>query len=251
MFGTQMLRSAVAVDILTGFLGSGKTTLLRHALTHGLQGQPVAVIMNEIGEVGIDGRVITGLANVERIVELSNGCICCTIDDYRFDRAVQEILDTTNPHALIIETTGLADPVALAERVTGAGLRLDAIITVVDADVVASQLDQVAVVRRQIEAADFLVINKIDLLETVELDLLSKRLRQRNPRAEQMRTERGMVDTDLLFATGAARHRTHAATHRHDRPKRGSDGRGSRDSHPDDVWRPDDQLDRGSNRACG
>ena len=65
----------VAVDILTGFLGSGKTTLLRHVLDHGLRGKPVAVIMNEIGEIGIDGRVVTGLSAVETMVELSSGCI--------------------------------------------------------------------------------------------------------------------------------------------------------------------------------
>src|SRR5262249_41911161 len=100
----------VAVDILTGFLGSGKTTLLRHVLDHGLRGKPVAVIMNEIGEIGIDGRVITGLSAVEQMVELSSGCICCTIDDYRFDLAVQEIVETARPHLIVIESTGLADP---------------------------------------------------------------------------------------------------------------------------------------------
>jgi G3E family GTPase len=68
----------VAVDIVTGFLGSGKTTLLRHVLTHGLQGKPVAVIVNEIGEIGIDGQVVTGLNYVEKMVELSSGCICCS-----------------------------------------------------------------------------------------------------------------------------------------------------------------------------
>ena len=107
----------VAVDILTGFLGSGKTTLLRHVLDHGLRGKPVAVIMNEIGEIGIDGRVVTGLSAVEKMVELSSGCICCTIDDYRFDLAVQEIIETTRPHLIIIESTGLADPEPLVDRV--------------------------------------------------------------------------------------------------------------------------------------
>src|SRR2546426_10283610 len=100
----------VAVDILTGFLGSGKTTLLRHVLEHGLRGKRVAVIMNEIGDVGIDGKVVTGLSAVEKMVELSSGCICCSIDDYRFDLAVQEIVEMTNPHLLIIESTCLADP---------------------------------------------------------------------------------------------------------------------------------------------
>src|SRR5262249_21530398 len=123
----------VAVDILTGFLGSGKTTLLRHVLDHGLRGKPVAVIMNEIGEIGIDGRAITGLSAVEKMVEVSSGCICCQIDDYKFDLAVQEIIETTQPHVIIIESTGLADPEPLVYRVKTAGLNLDAVITVVDA----------------------------------------------------------------------------------------------------------------------
>src|SRR5881409_2362683 len=153
----------VAVDILTGFLGSGKTTLLGHVLAHGLRGKPVAVIMNEIGEVGIDGKVITGLANVEKMVELSSGCICCSIDDYRFDLAIQEIIETTRPHLVIIESTGLADPEPLAYRVKNAGLGLDAIVTVVDAANVGRQLAEAAVARTQIEAADFLAVNKPDL----------------------------------------------------------------------------------------
>src|SRR5262249_45265948 len=123
----------VAVDILTGFLGSGKTTLLRHVLDHGLRGKPVAVIMNEIGEIGIDGRAITGLSAVEKMVEVSSGCICCQIDDYKFDLAVQEIIETTQPHVIIIESTGLADPEPLVYRVKTAGLNLDAVITLVDA----------------------------------------------------------------------------------------------------------------------
>ena len=141
----------VAVDILTGFLGSGKTTLLRHVLEHGLAGKPVAIIMNEIGEVGIDGKVVTGLANVEKMVELTSGCICCSIDDYRFDLAIQEIIDTAKPHLVIIESTGLADPEPLAYRVKSAGLGLDAVITVVDAANVERQLAETKVARAQIE----------------------------------------------------------------------------------------------------
>lgn len=198
---------AVAVDILTGFLGSGKTTLLRHALAHGLHGQPIAVIMNEIGAIGIDGRVVTGLTHVERMVELSNGCICCTIDDYRFDRALQEILDTTHPHAIIIESTGLADPLALAERVTAAGLGLDAIITVVDAAHIERQLADAVVASQQIAAADFLVLNKLDLVPPAALAGLRARMQALNSRAASFETTHGAIDTDVLFATGVARHR--------------------------------------------
>jgi G3E family GTPase len=200
----------VAVDILTGFLGSGKTTLLRHVLDHGLRGKPVAVIMNEIGEVGIDGRVVTGLSNVEKMVELSSGCICCAIDDYKFDLAIQEIVETTKPHLVIIESTGLADPEPLAYRVKTAGLGLDAVITVVDAANVDRHLAETEVARAQVEAADFLVVNKLDLVGDAAVGKLDRRLAKLNPRAERFRTVRGALDSDLLFATGVASFRERA-----------------------------------------
>jgi len=200
----------VAVDILTGFLGSGKTTLLRHVLDHGLKGKPVAVIMNEIGEIGIDGRVVTGLSNVEKMVELSSGCICCAIDDYKFDLAIQEIVETTKPHLVIIESTGLADPEPLAYRVKTAGLGLDAIITVVDAANVDRHLAETEVATAQIEAADFVVVNKLDLVGDAVPVRLERRLRKLNPRAERFSTVRGALDSDLLFATGVATYRERA-----------------------------------------
>ena len=204
--------TTVAVDILTGFLGSGKTTLLRHVLDHGLKGKPVAVIMNEIGEIGIDGKVVTGLSNVEKMVELSSGCICCSIDDYRFDLAIQEIVDTVRPHVIVIESTGLADPEPLAYRVKTAGLGLDAVITVVDAAHVDRQLAETEVAGAQIAAADFLVVNKTDLVDARALAALEKRLAKRNPRAERFRTVGGAIDSELLFATGVASYRERART---------------------------------------
>ena len=201
---------SVAVDILTGFLGSGKTTLLRHVLDHGLRGKPVAVIMNEIGEIGIDGRVVTGLSAVEQMVELSSGCICCTIDDYRFDLAVQEIIETTRPHLIVIESTGLADPEPVVDRVKAAGLGLDAIITVVDAFGAQRHLRETEVARQQVEAADFLVLNKLDLVDETAAERLDRRLGKLNPRAERFRTVRGAVDSDVLFATGVAAFRERA-----------------------------------------
>src|SRR5690242_20595852 len=213
--------TTVAVDILTGFLGSGKTTLLRHVLDHGLKGKPVAVVMNEIGEVGIDGRVVTGLSNVEKMVELSSGCICCTIDEYRFDLAIQEIVETVKPHVIVIESTGLADPEPLAYRVKAAGLGLDAVITVVDAANVDRHLAEADVAAAQIAAADFLVVNKLDLVDDRTVATLQKRLARRNPRAERFRTVRGAIDSELLFATGVATYRERArATSSH----LGSDG---------------------------
>ena len=211
----------VAVDILTGFLGSGKTTLLRHVLDHGLKGKPVAVIMNEIGEIGIDGTVVTGLSAVEKMVELSSGCICCTIDDYRFDLAIQEIIETAKPHLIIIESTGLADPEPLIGRIKQAGLSLDAVITVVDAANLERHLTESEVTGAQIEAADFLVVNKLDLVREGAVPRLERRLAKLNGRAERFRTVRGALDSDLLFATGVAAYRERAGegsgpSHRHE-----------------------------------
>jgi len=200
----------VAVDIVTGFLGSGKTTLLRHVLDHGLKGKPVALIVNEIGEVGIDGPVVSGLNYVEKMVELSSGCICCSIDEYRFDLAIQEIIETVQPHLIIIESTGLADPDPLTYRVKSAGLQLDGVITLVDALNVERFLSETEVAHAQIAAADFLVINKIDLASEPSLRALERRLGRLNPRALQLRSVRGAIDSDVLFATGVAAYRERA-----------------------------------------
>jgi G3E family GTPase len=200
----------VAVDILTGFLGSGKTTLLKYVLEHGLKGKPVALVVNEIGDVGIDGKVVTGLNYVEKMVELSSGCICCSIDEYRFDLAIQEIVETVKPHLIVIESTGLADPEPLAYRVKSAGLHLDAIITVIDAENVERFVGETQVAGAQIAAADFLVINKTDLVTPADVARVRKRLGRMNPRALQLESVRGAIDADVLFATDVAGHRDRA-----------------------------------------
>jgi G3E family GTPase len=195
---------SVAADIVSGFLGSGKTTLLRHVLESGLRDARVAVIVNEIGDIGIDGRLVTGLDAVERMIEVSSGCICCSIDAYRFDIAVQEIVDSVRPDLVIIEATGLADPSALAARARTAGLRVDAVITVVDAANVTRCLAETSVATTQIVAADFLVVNKTDLVDEPGVARLERRLGRLNRRARTFRTVRGAVDTPLLFAPGVA-----------------------------------------------
>ncbi len=197
----------VSVDILTGFLGAGKTTLLSHVLSGALSGEKVAVVMNELGDVGIDGRVITGLDYVESMVELNSGCICCTIDDYRFDLAVRELLDTVDPTLLLIESTGVAEPEPMIERVTQAGLALDAVISVVDAESFGRVRKESRVADRQVRAADFIVINKVDLVGEGALAALRRKLSRLNPRAHVVECERGRVETDLMFGTSARRFR--------------------------------------------
>jgi cobalamin biosynthesis protein CobW len=197
--------SGLTVDIVTGFLGSGKTTLLKQVLSRGMGDKKVAVIVNEIGEIGIDGRQIECM-NVEQMIELDNGCICCTVN-YQFGMAVRSIIETVDPHLLIIETTGLANPYPLAEEIRNTGLRLDAVITVVDAANVLTTMKEASVVADQLEAADFVVMNKTDLVTPRELRKIERRVRRRNRRALMLETTYGALDAEVLFATSASVHR--------------------------------------------
>jgi cobalamin biosynthesis protein CobW len=194
-------------NILTGFLGSGKTTLLRYVMQHGLQNKRVAIIMNEIGDIGIDGKVITGLEGVESMVEFNSGCVCCTIDDYRFAIAVQQITQEVKPDLLIIETTGLADPNPIVDRLKTASVARDAVITMVDAATFLPLAAEHDVLEEQVKAADFLVLNKIDLVEERQRQKVEKRLRRLNRRALLLASSYGDVKTDLLFSTGVSSYR--------------------------------------------
>ena len=200
----------IGVDIVTGFLGAGKTTLLAHALSGPLARPDVVFIVNEIGQIGLDGRVLTGLASVERIVELPSGCICCSIEDARFDLAVRELVDRYDPALIVIETTGLADPTPLEQRVLAAGLGLDAVITVVDAAALDTALRHSRVVRRQVSAADFIVLSKADLCSPSQLARVRRRLARWNRRALVIDAVRGKVKTDILFGLGVSRYRAAA-----------------------------------------
>ena len=197
-----MPNNGVAIDILTGFLGSGKTTLLRHILTHGLEGRRVAIVMNEIGDVGIDGRVIEGL-NVERMIELGSGCVCCTINR-EFGLALQEIVETVDPELIVVETTGVADPPNIASETRQIGLRVDATICVVDAANLSRHLAASGAAREQIASADFLVLNKTDLVDAAAADRAEALLREINARALVTRAAYGAVAADVLFATATA-----------------------------------------------
>jgi G3E family GTPase len=188
------------VDLLTGFLGSGKTTLLRHILENGLEGRRVAVIMNEIGDVGVDGRVVEGM-NVEQMIELGSGCVCCTINR-EFGLALQEIVETVAPELIVVETTGVADPPNIVYETRQAGLAIDATITVVDALNLERHLEASEAAREQIAAADFVVLNKIDLVDEAAARHAEARIAGINARALVVRAVRGVVDTRVLFGTG-------------------------------------------------
>lgn len=196
----QSSAMSVSVDILTGFLGSGKTTLLRHILEHGLEGRRVAVVMNEIGDVGIDGKVVEGV-NVEQMIELGSGCVCCTINR-EFGLALQEIVETVDPELIIVETTGVADPPNIVSETRQVGLSVDATICVVDALDLDRHLAASEAAREQLVSADFVVLNKTDLVGAAEADAAETRIRSLNPRALVVRAVRGEVDAGLLFGAG-------------------------------------------------
>lgn len=182
--------------VLTGPLGSGKTTLLRHILD--TFPRKIAILMNEFGEIAIDSKIIAG-KNVE-MADLGGGCVCCSLLG-EFEAAVDEIIDTVDPDYIVVETTGVAEPDALAFDIQESlpRVRLDGIVTVIDADAMVKYPRIGHTTRIQIEAADALLLNKVDLVSESELKAIEEKLHQINDGAEIFRTQRCKLDTDLLF----------------------------------------------------
>jgi G3E family GTPase len=187
------------ITLVTGPLGSGKTTLLRHILaTHPAK---IAIVMNEFGEIDIDTKVIEG-KNV-RIAELGGGCVCCSLLG-EFEAAISEIIEKVAPESIVVETTGLAEPEALVFNIQEAlpQCRLDGVVSVIDADMLVRFPELGHTTRLQIEGADILLLNKIDLVETAHFEQLEMNLREINPTAAILRTERCRIDPELLFGIG-------------------------------------------------
>jgi G3E family GTPase len=161
--------------------------------------------MNEFGEIAIDTKVIEG-KNV-RIAELGGGCVCCSLLG-EFEAAVNEIITRVEPEIIIVETTGLAEPEALVFNIQEAlpQCRLDGVVSVIDADMLVRFPDLGHTTRLQIEGADILLLNKIDLIEQPrKLSGLEAKLREINPTAAIVRTARCRIDPELLFGIGRER----------------------------------------------
>src|SRR5215472_16376448 len=190
------------ITLITGPLGSGKTTLLRHILA--TQPDKIAIVMNEFGEIAIDTKVIEG-KNV-RIAELGGGCVCCSLLG-EFEAAVNEIIEKIAPEKIVVETTGLAEPEALAFNIQEAlpRCRLDGVVSVIDADMLIRFPELGHTTRLQIEGADILLLNKIDLIEPSQIEPLGTQLRQINSTAAIVRTKRCRLDRELLFGIGHER----------------------------------------------
>jgi len=195
----------IPVTVLTGYLGAGKTTLLNRILSEN-HGKKYAVIVNEFGEIGIDNDLIIGAD--EEVFEMNNGCVCCTV---RGD--LVRILDGLMKRkgkfdAIIVETTGLADPAPVAQTFfvdedVQRNARLDAVVTVADAKWLSDRLKDAPEAKNQIAFADVIVLNKTDLVSRAELAEVEARIRAINPYAKLHRTERCKVALSDVLERGA------------------------------------------------
>ena len=198
--------SLIPATILTGFLGSGKTTLLKRVLAEA-HGQKIAVIENEFGEENIDSEILVS-DTTEQIIQMSNGCICCSIrEDLRTtlqDLAAKKRRGELDFDRVVIETTGVADPGPVAQTFfmddeIAESYLLDSILTLVDAKHATGQLDDRQEARRQIGFADQILVSKADLVSAPELEALMHRIRHMNPRAPQRAVHFGEVALSEVF----------------------------------------------------
>jgi G3E family GTPase len=195
----------IPVTVLTGYLGAGKTTLLNRILSEP-HGKKFAVIVNEFGEIGIDNELVVNAD--EEIFEMNNGCICCTV---RGDlvRIIDGLMRRRGKFdAIIVETTGLADPAPVAQTFfmdeqVGAKTKLDAVVTVADAKWLSERLKDAPEAKNQIAFADVIIVNKTDLVSPDELSELEVRIRGLNPYATLHRAERAKVEIGQVLGRNA------------------------------------------------
>lgn len=196
----QLPKRGMPVTIITGFLGSGKTTLLNHILQAKHQ-QKIAVLVNEFGDIDIDSQLLVSVE--EDMVQLSNGCICCTINDNLVE-AVYNILERKdNVDQLVIETTGVADPLPIILTFLGSELkdltRLDAVITLVDTDAFTTEHFQSDAALSQVTYGDIVVLNKIDLASPEKIIELENWISDSKAGARILRAKNGQVPLNFIL----------------------------------------------------
>jgi len=220
------------VTVLSGFLGAGKTTLLNHILTN-RDGRRVAVIVNDMSEINIDAALVAGQGHLERtdekLVELTNGCICCTLREDLVE-AVGALARQNRFDHLVIESTGISEPMPVAATFDwefddgfqlGQLAKLDTMVTVVDASTFLAEIARgealadrnlaagegdarsiADLLTDQVEFADVLLLNKTDLASPAQLGTVETLLRRLNPTAKLIRTDHGVVESGEVLGTG-------------------------------------------------
>ncbi|MDX2078397.1 MAG: GTP-binding protein [bacterium] len=194
----------IPLTIISGFLGAGKTTLLNHLL-HGNHGLKIAVLVNDFGSINIDSQLVVGIEG--ETVSLSNGCICCTIRGDLLQEVVKLVRRADPPEYLIIETSGVSDPVAVANTFlmpeVKPVIRLDSILTVVDGEQLLDlKEDNQELAINQIAVADIIVLNKVDLVSVDELTTIRNTIRNISPDARILEVTYGKVPLELVLGVG-------------------------------------------------
>jgi len=220
-------KTNIPITIITGFLGSGKTTLLNHILTN-QKGIKTAVLVNEFGEIGIDNELI--IKTEEEMIELSNGCICCSINGELVE-AIQKLINANKKvDYIIIETTGLADPLPVAMTLLGSELRdqtrLDSIITLIDTENFNDFVLESSIGRSQIIYGDILLLNKCDLVNNKSIEDTITKLKEIKNDVRILKSIKGNIPLNLLLSVGLfetdlinLKELDHDESHHHDHSK--------------------------------
>jgi G3E family GTPase len=204
MFEVSDPNTPIPITILSGFLGAGKTSLLNHIL-HGNHGLRIGVLVNDFGEINIDAELVAGVSG--NSVSLSNGCVCCSIRDDLVESTLQLVQGPNRPEYLILETSGVADPVSVSLTFVESELKslidVDSILTVVDAENIRSLDDEYEeLAEDQISMADIVILNKVDLADKVTLDDLKSWIHAIVPNARLIETTHGKVPLELILGIG-------------------------------------------------
>ncbi len=199
------------ITLITGYLGAGKTTLLRNILDSA--DRKIAVLMNEFGQVAIDSKIIKG-KNID-MIEMKGGCVCCSLTG-EFEAALKEIREKIDPELIVVETTGVAEPDAIVADLSSIeGVRLDATITVVDANSMKRFPSLGYTGRVQIEVADIILLNKTDLVSDEELTKIEDLIKGINPKAEIIRTTNCRIEPELILDLNMGKKPVERREHEH------------------------------------